>query len=71
MSIFNGLGPLRGAAALCFGGRAILFLVKESSVLCSLVAYIGHLGYFIPYLIYKKADFEFKVLKKWTSKTER
>ena len=47
-------------------------LVKfESSVLCTLLAYIGHLGYFIPYFMNNKADFRFKVLKKMTSKTEK
>ena len=53
-------------------GGQFRFLVKfESSVLCTLEAYIGHLGYFIPHLMNKKADFGFKVLKKWTSKTEK
>ena len=40
----------RGArgGAPCFGRRTISFLVKfESSVLCTLLAYIGHLGYFL------------------------
>ena len=37
---------LRGGAP-CFGGRTISFLVKfESSVLCTLEAYIGHLALF-------------------------
>ena len=49
-----------------------MFLVKfESSVLCTPEAYIGHLGYFIPHLINKQADNGFKVLKKYTSKTEK
>ena len=49
-----------------------MFLVKfESSVLCTPQAYIGHLGYFIPHLINKQADNGFKVLKKYTSKTEK
>ena len=56
----------------CFGRRTISFLVKfESSVLCTLLAYIGHLGYFIPHFMNKKADFGFKVLKKLTSKAEK
>ena len=42
----------RGAP--CIGERTISFLVKfESSVLCKLMAYIGHLGYFIPHLMNK------------------
>ena len=53
-------------------GGQFRFLVKfESSVLCTLLAYIGHLGYFIPHLMNNKADFGFKVLKKLTSKTEK
>ena len=61
-----------GGGAPCFGRRTISFLVKfESSVLCTLLAYIGHLGYFIPHLMNNKADFGFKVLKKLTSKTEK
>ena len=60
------------APAPCFGRRTISFLVKfESSLLCTLLAYIGHLGYFIPHLMNNKADFGFKVLKKLTSKTEK
>ena len=35
------------------------------------MAYIGHLGYVIPHLTNKKADLGLKVLKKWTSKTEK
>ena len=42
----------------CIGERTISFLVKfESSVLCKLMLYIGHLGYLIPHLMNKKADF--------------
>ena len=38
----------RGTGAPCIGERIISFLVKfESSVLCKLLAYIGHLGYLI------------------------
>ena len=56
----------------CFGGRIISFLVKfESSILFILVAYFGHLGYCIPHLMNKKADFWCKVLEKWTLKTEK
>ena len=56
----------------CFGRGTISLLVKfESSLLCTLLAYIGHLGYFIPHLMNNKADFGFKVLKKLTSKTEK
>ena len=62
----------RGGGATCFGRRTISFLVKfESSVLMSLMAYIGHLGYFIPNLMNNKADLGFKVLKKLTSKTDK
>ena len=62
---------LRGGAP-CFGGRTISFLVKfESSLLCTLLACIGHLGYFIPHLMNNKADLGFKVLKKLPSKTEK
>ena len=50
------------------GGRTMSFLVN---FFCTIVAYIGHLGYFIPHLMNKKADFGCKVLKKWTSKTEK
>ena len=62
----------RGNPPPGFGGRTISFLVKfETSVFCTLVAKIGLLGYFIPHLMNKKADYGFKVLKKWTSKTEK
>ena len=47
---------IRRRGAPCIGGRTISFLVKfESSV----------------FLMNRKADFGFKVLKKWTSKTEK
>ena len=53
--------------APCIGERTISFLVKfESSVLCKLLAYIGHLGYFIQHLINKEAEFRFQVFKKLT-----
>ena len=43
-----------GGGAPCIGERTISFLVKfESSVSCKLMAYIGHLGYFIPHLMNK------------------
>ena len=49
----------------CIGERTISFLVKfESSVLCKLMLYIGHLGYLIPHLLNKKADFRSQVFKK-------
>ena len=57
---------------LCFGRRTISFLVEfESSALCTLKAYIGLLGYFIPHFMNNKADYGFTVLKKCTSKTEK
>ena len=43
----------------------------ESSVLCTVEAYIGHLGYFVPHLMNKKADYGFKILKRCISKTEK
>ena len=60
-----------GVQNLC-GGRGHRALVKfKSSVLCKLMSYIGHLGYLIPHLMNKKADFRFQVVKKWTSKAEK
>ena len=53
------------------GGQFRFWSNFESSVLCTLLAYIGHLGYFITHLMNKKADFGLKVLKKLTSKTEK
>ena len=62
----------KGTGAPCFGGRTTSLLVKfERSILFFLVAYFGHLGYCNPHLMNKKADFGCKVLKKWTSKTEK
>ena len=52
--IFYGQADRKGGGAPCIGERTISFLVKfESSVLCTLMAYIGHLGYFIPHLMNK------------------
>jgi len=62
---------IEGPFPPCFGGRTISFLVKfEISVLGTVKAYIGHLGYFVPHFMNKKADYGFKALKKCTSKTE-
>ena len=55
----------RGGAS-CFGGRTISFLVFESSVLCTLEAYIGHLGYFVSNLMNKKQIMGSKFSKKIT-----
>ena len=47
-------------------------LVKfESSVLCTLEAYIRHLGYFLPHFMNKKADHGFKGLEKCTPLTDK
>ena len=63
---------MRGGGGTVIWRGTISFLVLfERSVSCTLLAYIGHLGYFIPQLISKKANFVFKVLKKFTSKTEK
>ena len=43
----------------------------ESSVLCTFVAYISHLRYFIPHLMNMKADYGFKFLEKLISKKEK
>ena len=60
----------QGYAPPCIGERTISFLVKiKSSVLCTPMAYIDHLGYFIQYLINKKVVFRLEVFKKFASKT--
>ena len=53
-------------------GRTIGFMVIfQSSVLCTLVAYIGHSAYFIPHLIIKKTNIGLRILKKSTTKTAK
>ena len=44
------VGP-RGALE---GGQFCFFVKFENSVFCTLLTYIGHLGYFIPHLINKR-----------------
>ena len=54
-----------GGGAPCFGGRTISFWVKfESSVLCTLEAYIGHLEYFVPHFYELKSSLWFQRSKK-------
>ena len=61
-----------GWGAPCFGGRTISFLVIfQSSVLCSLVAYIGHSAYFIQHLIIKKPNIGLNILKNRPQKQQR